>query len=396
MAVLGTFDVIVIGGGACGCTTAYFLRKEGVSVALVEKGVVGREASWASAGMIGPESCSVRDPWFLEATTLSKSFYDQFGEELYELTGRRFGYGGKGHLLIARTDEAVSDLHVRADQAAAGSVEIHVLSGDKARDREPALPDDVLEAAWKPQGRFLDAREYTETVSEAARIAGAAVYEGFRVSGLVWSGNRVRGVRAGDDVLHADLVINAAGAWAGCIDPRVPHPIYPVHGQIMSVAGPPCGLRHNVSCAGEAAFGYATPRADGRVIVGATHDDWGYRKMITPDGMSYLGQIVDQVLPCLRNRPVLETWSGLRPCVVDGLASVGPDPRVDGGYLWATGHSSSGMMQMPATAAVLTDLVMDRPPRIPIDQLRVDRYLEPDESMRFDREEGPEKRFLSI
>jgi len=116
MAVLGTFDVIVLGGGACGCTTAYFLRKEGVSVALVEKGVVGREASWASAGMIGPESCSVRDPWFLEATTLSKSFYDQFGEELFELTGRRFGYGGKGHLLIARTDEAVSDLHVRADQ----------------------------------------------------------------------------------------------------------------------------------------------------------------------------------------------------------------------------------------------------------------------------------------
>ena len=62
MAVLGNYDVVIIGGGACGSTTAWLLHQEGASVALVEKGVVGREASWASAGMIGPQSCSVRDP----------------------------------------------------------------------------------------------------------------------------------------------------------------------------------------------------------------------------------------------------------------------------------------------------------------------------------------------
>ena len=63
-------DVIIVGGGICGAMTAYFLRLEGVSVALLDKGRVGQEASWAAAGMVGPESCPQRDPWFLGATTL--------------------------------------------------------------------------------------------------------------------------------------------------------------------------------------------------------------------------------------------------------------------------------------------------------------------------------------
>jgi hypothetical protein len=54
------------------------------------------------------------------------------------------------------------------------------------------------------------------------------------------------------------------------------------------------------------------------------------------------------------------------------------------------------MMQMPATAAVLTDLALGRPPRIPIDQLCIERYLNPDGTIRFEREEKPEARFLSI
>ena len=53
----------------------------------------------------------------------------------------------------------------------------------------------------------------------------------------------------------------------------------------------------------------------------------------------------------------------------------GPDPRVRGGYLWGAGHASSGMQQMPATAQVLTDLALQHPPRLPIHQLAIQRYL---------------------
>ncbi len=372
MSVLGTYDVVIIGGGACGGTTAMFLRRAGVSVALVDKSTIGTEASWASAGMVGRESCPQRDPWFLQATTLSSELYDGLDEQLFDLTGQHMGYGGEGHLLIARGDDDTATLHERVDHQMKQGVEIELLEGAEARRREPALPEDVTVAAWTPGGRYLDARRYTAAVAAAARQLGADIHEGQAVNGLVWNGDRVIGVRCGSDEMHAATVINAAGAWAGRIDPRLTHPVFPLHGQIMSVAAPACGLRHNVSRADR--WGYATPRPDGRVVVGATHDEWGYEKKITPEGMEYLGQIVQNVMPVLIGRPVLDIWSGLRPGTVDGLPTIGPDPRVSSGYLWAAGHSSSGMMQMPATAKVLVDLVQGEKPDPAIDQLRIERY----------------------
>lgn len=368
-----TFDVIIIGAGACGGTTAYFLSLEGLSVALFDQGSAAREASWASAGMIGPQSSPPRDPWFLKATTLSRELYDRLDVELFEQTGRQIGYGGEGALLFARSESEAGCLGIDVEIQTAAGVPTHLLDGPESRKREPALPDDVAASVWWPESRFLDARTYTATVVRAAVLLGATLHEGVRITGLASDGDRVIGVQSGGEVWHAGIVINAGGAWAGRVDPRLTHPVFPYHGQIMAVAGPSCGLRHNVSRVGRS--GYATPRADGQVVVGATHDTWGYQKKITPAGMGDLASIVVDLLPCLEEMPVLDVWSGLRPGTEDGLATIGPDPRLDGGYLWGAGHSAAGMMQMPATAAVLTDLVLDRPPRIPIGQLRFERYL---------------------
>ncbi len=108
--------------------------------------------------------------------------------------------------------------------------------------------------------------------------------------------------------------------------------------------------------------------------MGATHDDFGFRKKLTAEGLSYLSQIVSNIMPALASQPILDIWCGIRPNSRDGLPTLGADPRTNGGYLWAAGHAASGMMQAPATAKVLTDLVLGRKPRIPIDQLRSERH----------------------
>ncbi len=368
------FDVVVIGAGACGCTTAYELAREGARVALLDSGEVGREASWASAGIIGPGASPERDPWFARATRLSAERYGHLDGELRELTGRSIGYGGAGSLLLARTEEELPALQENADLYRAAGVDARLLEGAEARVREPALPEDVIQVALNPDGRHLDARAYTATAAAAAQVLGAEIYPGRPVTGLEWSGDRVAGVRTDSGSLHAEVVVNAAGAWAGRIDERLGHPVFPVHGQIMAVAAPPAGLRHNLSRA--AGYGYATPRPDGRIVVGATHEAWGFAKRVTPDGLASLSDIVTSVLPLLASQPILDIWSGLRPGTIDSLPTIGPDPRAAGGYLWATGHYSSGMMQMPATALVVTDLALGRAPRLAIDQLTVERYLD--------------------
>ncbi len=373
MAVLETCDVVVVGGGACGSTTAYFLREEGLRVTLLDRVKVGQEASWASAGMIGPTSSPEGDPWFLKVTSLSKIIYDDLNERLYTETGRRIGYGGEGSLSIALSDAEIEQTKMEVKTQARAGVAAERLTGEEAVKREPALSQEVVSAAFFPEGRFLDARDFTATIALSGQAKGVSVYEGWPVTGMVWDGDRVIGVRSGGDEIHAGIVVNAAGAWAGKLDSKLPHPVYPNHGQIMSVSGPLCGLRHNVWRT--SAWGYVTPRPDGRVVVGATLDDWGFLKQITPEGMGELNEIVQNVLPSLSGRPILDVWTGLRPATPDGLPTIGPDPRASGGYLWAAGHGASGMKQAPGTAMVLTDLVMDRKPRIPIDQVRIERYL---------------------
>lgn len=394
MAVLGTYDAIIVGAGACGSTTAYYLCQEGFSVALIDRGHVGREASWASAGMIGPESCPERDPWFLAATSLSRSLYDQLEPELVESTGSHVPYGGNGHLVIARRENEVEKLQQLAHQQQSNDLVVELLDGRETRNREPAAPEDVIAAGLMPEGRYIDARAFTTTIARAAEQHGAVIHEERPVIGFVREGTRVRGVRCGNDEFLADIVINTAGAWAGQIDQDLSHPVFPLHGQIMAVSGPSCGLRHNMSRAG--IWGYVTPRPGGRIIVGATQDQWGYQKKNTPEGMAYLHQIIQDVMPALSDQPVLETWSGLRPGTIDNLPTVGPDPRVTHGYLWGAGHASSGMMQIPATAKVLVDLVSDRPPRLDIRQLSIERYIvdgDPNPKTSIPR---PEKRFMSI
>ena len=322
--------------------------------------------------MIGPVSCPDRDPWFVQAATLSRELYDELNEQLHEETGRRVDYGGQGELVIAFNDSEAEEMKTHVETQASDGVSIRILTGEEVRKQEPALPEQAVAAIWKPEGRFLDARNYTKTVAQATSLKGVSIHEGWPVNGMLWEENRVVGVRSGTDVLLADTVINAAGAWAGKLDPRLTLPIFPDHGQILSLEGPSCGLHHNISRWEQ--HGYMTPRTDGRVIVGATHDDWGFQKKISLQGLRYLHQVVRNLLPNLADQPILEIWSGLRPGTPDDLAVLGPDPRVREGYLWATGHSTYGMTQTPATAKVLTDLVLGRTPRISTVQLRIERF----------------------
>lgn len=367
-----TFDVIIIGGGAIGCTAAFFLTKAGLSVGLFDKGQMSREASWASAGMVGP-SAAPGFPWYQETTTLSKSLYDELNDELYHITNRRIGYGGNGMLTIASTESEAHALRQEHRHLQTSQIDSELLTGAEARKQEPALPENTLAALWAKDKRYLDARLYTEVIADAAQQLGVRRFPGTPVTGLLRNNNTITGVQTPTNLFCAGTTINAAGAWAGQIDPQLTIPVAPLHGQMMALSAPPTGLRHNIMKVGF--WGYATPRDDGRVLIGATEDEWGYQKKVTPTGLAFLSDVTQTLLPILAESELLDTWSGLRPASPDGLPIIGPDPRVDGGFLWATGHTASGMMQAPATGVLLTDLITHNQSPISFDQVRINRFL---------------------
>jgi glycine oxidase len=367
------YDVVVIGGGAIGATAAYLLRRQKLAVALVDKGAAGQEASWASAGMLQPSGARDDGSWLGWSTRRSRELYDELDRRLLEETGRRVGLGGEGGLVLAMDDDEAEPLRQVARRHAGDATPPRLLTGAEAREREPSLPPGVAAALLRSDHRYLDARTYTAVVVQASRRSGVVVREGQPVTGLLWTGRKVTGVSCGGDRLHAGWVINAAGAWAGRIDARVALPITPDHGQILALEGRPGELRHNLQRPG--AGGYITARADGRVLVGATSEDFGYDKKVTPEGLRALKAVLNDILPHFAPRRVAATWSGLRPATPDGLPAVGPDPRTSGGYLWGAGHGGYGIMSAPATAEALVDLVLGRKPRGPLGAVTPGRFV---------------------
>ena len=304
---------------------------------------------------------------------MSKKLYDDLNQALHEETGQLLEYGGQGTLTLAFNAEEVDGIQQYVKKQKGDDVPTEILMGVEARQREPSLPENLLAAMLRPDGRFLDARNYTLTIAKAAEIKGVRMIQGWPVTEFLWEKSRIAGVKSGFSSLIADWVINAAGAWGGELDPKLVLPIFPDHGQIMALKGPVNGLSHTLCRWNQS--GYITPRVDGRALVGATHEQIGFQKMITPMGLRVLSDITKRVLPELSDRKILDIWSGLRPATKDGLPVIGPDYRTTGGYLWATGHSSSGMMQAPATAKVIVDLVSNKRPRIPIEEVSVNRFL---------------------
>jgi glycine oxidase len=102
---------------------------------------------------------------------------------------------------------------------------------------------------------------------------------------------------------------------------------------------------------------YVVPRADGRVLVGATSDDQGFAKSLTVRGLMDLLSQVGAMLPELRDARVLDHWSGLRPQSGDGLPLLGVHREV-GGLIFAAGHHRNGILLTPVTADATVNSVL--------------------------------------
>lgn len=152
-----------------------------------------------------------------------------------------------------------------------------------------------------------------------------------------------------------------AGAWSqqlmlptSCADE-----IEPVRGQIVLLRQQVPTLRRII----ESGPRYLVPRADGRVLIGATEERVGFVKANTADAVSGLISFAVSLVPKLAEATFETAWSGLRPCASRGRPVIGRLPTVTNGYI-AAGHFRAGLSMSPATAQLIADLMTDREPQL--------------------------------
>jgi len=341
-------SVLIVGGGIIGCGLALQLAGEGIKVTVVERGEPGREASWAAAGMLAPSSEHHEETAMEELARASAALYPEWLNRLGADGASQVEYRTEGTLQVAFNEEEDRELDALPGER---------ISAAEARCREPALSERVIGAVYLPDDRQLDNRRLMEVLTEACGRAGVAFRSGVAVREIIITSGRATGVRTADSTtIEADMVVNAAGCWAGQLGPESARlaPTRPVRGQIMVLQSDGTFLRHTV----RATASYLVPRHDGRLLVGGTMEDVGYDKSVTPEGRRGLLEKAGRLVPGTAGLRLVEAWAGLRPDTPDHLPVLGATD-VENFYV-AGGHFRNGILLAPITAQLMAEVIVGR------------------------------------
>ncbi|MDI3339248.1 MAG: glycine oxidase ThiO [Sphaerobacter sp.] len=343
-------EIAIVGGGIIGCAIAYELARKGHDVAVIERGAIGREASGASAGVIGPPSQTDLPPVRVELTARSLAAYPWLVAALQEETGLDVGYRQWGTLLVARDERELARLRALLSWQEELGFDSEWVDAAELRELEPTLPAGLRGALLANDGGSVHVYRLTRALAAAAARRGARLIEHTPALGLTTRGARVTGVRLPAGSLPAAQVVLAAGAWTAGLGQALgrPLPTIPVKGQMLAIGGVLHPPQHVIGGAG----GYLVSRTDGTVAVAATEEYVGFDTRVTPAGLQTLVGLVAALGPGLLQGEVIATWAGLRPGSADGEAIVGPVPGYDN--LWvASGHHRTGVQLAIGTAEVL-------------------------------------------
>lgn len=334
-----TCDVVIAGAGIIGLSVAIELRRAGASVAVLDRGEPGREASSAAAGMLVADDPET-DPKLKALTRMSAEMYPAFVEELELRSGKNVGLENRGTLYIAQADEELpSSSLYPAD----------------LRQLEPVLAD--LPRVCFLEEQTVDPRLLVQAALGTAKSMGITVHHEAHVERVSMASTRDLEVRTNAGSYSTATFVNCAGAWAGEIA-GVSARTRPVKGQMLTVIPQASELRHVI----RSREVYLLPRKTGRVLIGATVEEAGFDKTVKPETIQELHRTAANLVPCIGGAKMIEAWAGLRPGSPDGLPILGPG-SLPGTYI-ATGHFRNGILLAPITAALMSNLIQGREPQV--------------------------------
>jgi glycine oxidase len=358
-------DVLILGGGVIGLSTAWLLAEAGVRVTIVDKGDFGQQASWAGAGILSPVHPEYIHSAFDRLRALSWGMFPALSRKLREQTGIDNGYLVCGGLeLFFRAHEESSD------EWRGEGIAFEELEGDELHRRYSDLSAAVRRAYYLPDMAQVRNPRHLKALQEACGDCGVSMRPGCAVHRLVRDGSRIESVETEQGRLTAGRYLLTAGAWSeALLAPLGWRPdIRPVRGQIALLNTGTTGVRP-LLLRGKL---YVVPRGDGRVLVGSTEEDAGFDARTTAAVIADLLAFASSLSPNLGEAAVERCWAGLRPGSPDGKPFLGAVPGVSNLFI-AAGHFRAGIQLSPGTALVMKQVLCGEEPAIPLEDFRLDR-----------------------
>jgi glycine oxidase len=349
-----SFDAAIAGGGLIGSAIALELAQAGLSVAVFEKGEPGREASWASAGILSPAPETQGMIPIVPLAKASIGLYPEFVANVEEILGQNVGFRPFGTMDALFTRDATRDLSTLIALHHGLGLQAEPLRPEEARELEPALSPEVEAAALRPDEASIDNRALTQAVLHAAKKSGAEIFPDNAVEAIWREGSRCAGLKLRNENVSAKWTIIASGCFSANIEGVTAYaPVRPAKGQMVSLRADALKIRRVLWSEKI----YLVPRNDGRILAGATVEYVGFDKHVTAGAIEKILTDAIELAPGLATARIEETWAGLRPDSPDHLPIVGPTDLE--GLLMATGHFRSGVLLTPITARLIREWITE-------------------------------------
>jgi sarcosine oxidase, subunit beta len=360
-------DVAIIGGGLVGSSAALSLRSMGLTVALLDKGFCGAQASGVNYGGVRRQG---RPPEQLALSQRSHAIWPR----LKALIGIDGEFLPSGHLKLARTEADMASLEAYAARVAPFGLALELVGHNQLRERF-GIAGKIIGGSFCAGDGHANPRLVATGFAAAARRAGAEVFENTPVTGVIKNGERFV-LEAGELMFTARTVINSAGAWAGSFARGFGEPVPLVRTYPSMVVTEPLDPFLGVNIGMEGGGIYARQVERGNFIVG------GERALPLPDpdfsrprsdGVLTIMQRAAELFGSLRHAHAIRFWSGTEATMPDKNPVIGPSTTTPG-LIHGFGFSGAGFQIAPGVGAVLAELVRDGRSSTPIEAFSIARF----------------------
>ena len=375
-------QVVIVGGGIAGVSTAYHLTKLGISdVILLEQGRLTCGTTWHAAGLVGQLRAT------RNATRMSR-----YGIELYAgleaETGLATGWKQCGSLNVAKTPERLKLLKRQMARARAFGIDFDFISPAQAGDIYPLLrTDDLCGAVWIPGDGKANPTDLTQSLAKGARMRGARIVEGITVTDVLIERGRVAGVdwRSGDRTgsLRCESLVNCAGQWARAFGKLagVNVPLFAAE-HFYIVTKPIAGVHPDLPVMRDPdGYIYYKEEVGGLVMGGfePVAKPWDVEPIPEHFEFQLLGEDWDQFevlmnnaihrTPCLETAEVKLLLNGPESFTLDGNFILGEAPGLHG-YFVCAGFNSAGIANAGGAGKLIAEWIVGG--EAPIDLWDVD------------------------
>jgi glycine oxidase len=364
-------DAVVIGAGVVGCSIAYYLAREGIKVALLEREAIGSGSSAHATGFISLLGTEFTPGPSFQFGLDSYNEFPALVAELEDATGMDLLYQRRPSLRLAleeSEEQLVKELMVWQQE----HVAMRWITAAEVHELEPRLTPNLRGAVYEDESAQLDSYRLNLALAAAAEKKGAQTINR-KVTGLVSEGNRITGVRTDAGDISCNTVVISAGLWSPLFqkDLDFPIPVGALKGErvLLKYDGDP--LQVLISSPKR---GHMISRLDGFLSVGSTggrdyDQDQLYQgedmdRVPTESARLEIMQRAIDVFPDLENAALVEQLAGSRPLSPDRVPIIGPVPGKEGVVL-ATGHTTKGIHLGPSTAVAVTQYIQGGCKQIP-------------------------------